>query len=204
MAIKLYSFSRATCTARVATILHEIKFPFELEVNLPPVFLEKQPFGQIPYIDDDGLILYETRAICWYLAAKHPRDAKAYALFEQAACVVLNNFDPSASKYVGESVIKPMLSGAKPDEAVVNAQVAILDKKLDGYEAILSKQRYPAGDSLTLADLFHIPYAPLVTVSGSDIMTREPNVATFKWYNELATRPSWLAIKDGVKSTNAY
>jgi glutathione S-transferase len=84
------------------------------------------------------------------------------------------------------------------DQAVVDAQLEILDKKLEGYEAILSKQRYVAGDvrtpfpfffnvrerslttfgqSFTLADLFHIPYAPLVASGGSDIMTRKPNVA---------------------------
>jgi glutathione S-transferase len=30
-------------------------------------------------------------------------------------------------------------------------------KSLDGYERILSKQKYIAGDGLTLADLFHVP-----------------------------------------------
>lgn len=54
--------------------------------------------------DDDGFILYESRAICRYLAAKHPEsglvpsDVKAAALFEQAASVEPSNFDPSASK----------------------------------------------------------------------------------------------------------
>jgi glutathione S-transferase len=46
--------------------------------------------------------LYETRAICRYIAAKYPAsgliptEPKANALFEQAAAVELTNFDPSA------------------------------------------------------------------------------------------------------------
>ncbi|KAJ7839347.1 glutathione S-transferase [Mycena olivaceomarginata] len=212
--LKLYGSSFATCTRRVGAVLHELKIPFELVsvdvmngAHKTPEYLEKQPFGQIPYIDDDGFILYETRAICRYLAAKYPAsgliptDPKANALFEQAASVEVSNFDPSASKAGFQLMMKGF--GSPYDQAVVDAQLEILDKKLEGYEAILSKQRYVAGDNFTLVDLFHIPYAPLVASDGSDIMTRKPNVA--RWYNELVARPSWLAYKDtGVQTTTEY
>ncbi|KAJ7123386.1 glutathione S-transferase [Mycena epipterygia] len=212
--LKLYGHTQATCTRRVATVLHELKVPFELiavdvanSEHKSPAYLEKQPFGQIPYIDDDGFILYETRATCRYIAAKHPEsgliptEAKAHALFEQAAAVELCNFEPSAGKIVAETVIKPMM-GVPPNTEIVASLLEVLDKKLDAYNAILGKQRYLAGDFLTLADLFHIPYAPLLVKGGSDIMTQKPNVA--RWYNELLARPSWLAYLDGVVTTTAY
>lgn len=57
MALKLYGYKSASCTQRVGAILHEKQIPFELhEVNLfggehkSPEYLEKQPFGQIPYL----------------------------------------------------------------------------------------------------------------------------------------------------------
>ncbi|KAJ7710434.1 glutathione S-transferase [Mycena rosella] len=213
--IKLYGSKHATCTRRVATILHELKVPFELvEVDLMagehkfPAYLEKQPFGQIPYIEDEGFILYETRAICRYIAAKYPAsgliptEPKANAIFEQAAAAEITNFDPSASKLVFETVLKPIFYKTAADAAVVEAQLAILEKKLDAYDVILSKHRYIAGESLTLADLFHIPYAPLLAAGGSDIMTQKPNVA--KWYKELIARPSWLAYEGGVTTTTSY
>ncbi|KAJ7174765.1 glutathione S-transferase [Mycena filopes] len=212
--LKLYGSKFATCTRRVATVLHELQVPFELvEVDLmngehkKPAYLAKQPFGQIPYIDDDGFILYETRAICRYVAAKHPQsgliptEPKANALFEQAAAAEVSNFDPSASK-AGLEFFKQKVMGMTPDQAIVDAELAALDKKLEGYEAILAKHRYVAGETITLADLFHLPYASLVTLGGSDIMTRRPNVA--RWYKELVTRPSWLAYLEGVKTTEAY
>ncbi|KAJ7728275.1 thioredoxin-like protein, partial [Mycena maculata] len=234
--LKLHGSQHATCTRRVWTILHELKVPFELvEVDLAKcehktaAHLDKQPFGQIPFIvsfDDDGFILYETRAICRYITAKHPasglipREAKANALFEQAAAVELTNFDPSAGKIVFEAVLKP-LYGMATDAAVVEAQLETLGKKLDAYDVILGKQRYVAGDvCLTLADLFHIPYAPmLAVVGGSNIMTKNPDVARCdvltpsgkikfdgpccRWYNELVARP-WPAYQGGVKTTTVY
>ncbi|KAJ6541212.1 glutathione S-transferase [Mycena vulgaris] len=209
--LKLYGMGSAACTRRVATILHEHQVPFELvEVDLMkgehkiPAFLAKQPFGQIPYIDDEGFILYETRAICRYIAAKYPAagllptEPKANALFEQAASTELTNFDPSATKLAVETFIMP----CKGDPAVVAAQLAILDEKLDAYDVILGEHRYLAGDALTIADLFHLPSAALLTAGGSEIMTRKPNVA--RWYNELIARPSWVAYLEGVKTTTVY
>ncbi|KAF7332913.1 Glutathione S-transferase [Mycena venus] len=211
--LKIYGAKGATCTRRVATILHELKVPFELiEVDVmkgehkTPEYLKKQPFGQIPYIDDDGFILYESRAICRYIAAKYPEsgliptEPKANALFEQAASAELTNFEPSASK-AGLELMK-RAAGWPSDQAVIDAQLPILDKKLEAYDAILSKQRFVAGDTLTLADLFHLPYGPLVASGENDVMTHRPNVA--RWYNELISRPSWLAYVDGVKTTTAY
>lgn len=57
MVLKLYGNSNSTCTKRVAIVLHEKKVPFEF-INIDfavgahkkPDYLEKQPFGQVPYI----------------------------------------------------------------------------------------------------------------------------------------------------------
>ncbi|KAJ7101264.1 glutathione S-transferase [Mycena belliarum] len=210
--LKLYGLPHVTCTRRVATTLAELRVPFELiEVQLSkgehkqPAYLAKQPFGQIPYIDDDGFIVYETRAICRYIAAKYPAkaliptDLKANAIFEQAASAELTNFDPPASQLVYELVLKKTLGGGETDPKTVEEQLAILEAKLSAYDVILGKTKYLAGDSITLADLFHVPYALLL---GNDIMTRKPNVA--RWYNELAARPSVVLFENGVKSTASY
>ncbi|KAF8182505.1 glutathione S-transferase [Mycena galopus ATCC 62051] len=210
--LKIHGAKVASCTRRVATILHELHVPFELievdwqnQAHKTPEFLKYQPFGQVPYIDDEGFIMYESRAICRYIAAKYPAsglipsDPKARALFEQAASVELSNFDPSASK-AGVHLNQKKL-GWSYNEAVITEQLKILDEKLDAYEVILSKHRYLAGETLTLADLFHLPYAAYVAYGG-DIMTCRPNVA--RWYTELVSRPSWLAYEEGVVTTKAY
>ncbi|KAF8645507.1 hypothetical protein AX16_007792 [Volvariella volvacea WC 439] len=213
MVLKLYGFSQSTCTTRVGIVLHEKQVPFELiSVDVmggehkTPEYLEKQPFGQIPYLDDDGFILYESRAICRYIAEKYadqgtsliPKDLKARALFEQAASIEAFDFDPYASNMVMEKIFKPY-KGLTPDEEVWSKLNESLKVKLDAYERILSKQKYLAGDEVTLADLFHIPYGVLSTVSGSDAINARPNVK--RWFDSITSRPSYQAVKDSVKST---
>lgn len=57
MVLKLYGSAMATCTRRVAVVLEEKNVPFELHgvdilagEHKSPAYLEKQPFGQIPYM----------------------------------------------------------------------------------------------------------------------------------------------------------
>ena len=69
MVLKLYGNIHSTCTARVRTVLEELSIPYELvelDFGKPgalktPEVLAVQPFGQIPYIDDDGFKLCESR-----------------------------------------------------------------------------------------------------------------------------------------------
>ena len=83
-----------------------IVIDFTKNEHKSPAFLAVQPFGQVPYLDDDGFTVYESRAICRYLALKYggvgtlipdPADLRRTALFEQAASVETSNFDAYAS-----------------------------------------------------------------------------------------------------------
>ncbi|KAJ7636465.1 thioredoxin-like protein [Roridomyces roridus] len=218
MVLKVYGLGVAVCTRRIATVLHELQIPFELvEVNLmagehkTPEFLEKNPFGQISYIDDDGFILYESRAICRYLATKYKSqllpaagDLQAKAIFEQACASEYCSFDPEAAKYVLETVLKPSLYGTTPDTAEATKILEALEPKIAAYDTILKKSRYVAGEKLTLADLFHLPIAPLLAVGGSDVMTSQRFQNVKHWYEELVGRASWKAYEGGVKTTLAY
>ncbi|KAF9222357.1 glutathione S-transferase [Gyrodon lividus] len=213
MVLKLYGFPLSTCTRLVGLICKEKDIPYELIVvdltkgeHKAPGYKEKQPFGQIPYIDDDGFILYESRAIARYLIKKYPNqgtpglvptDAKAEALFEQAASIEVSNFNATAAPLVVEKVFKPR-RGLQTDEAKVAEHLAALNAKLDVYEIILGKQKYLAGNTVTLADLQHLPYGSAVeTYAGyKEVFTSRPNVA--KWWNDISNRPAWLAVKDGA------
>ncbi|KAJ7663431.1 glutathione S-transferase, partial [Mycena rosella] len=143
-----------------------------------------------------------------YIAAKHPAaglipsEPKAHAIFEQAASAEFANFEPLVALILRETFFKPMMLGTTADLTVVEQPLAILEKNLAAYDVILGKQRYLAGDVLTLADLFHLPHAPYLAAGGSDIMTRKPNVA--RWYNELIAHPYFLAYEGGVKTTPVY
>ncbi|KAI0785898.1 glutathione S-transferase [Abortiporus biennis] len=213
MALKLYGNPFSTCTRRVITVLKEYNVPYEMVVidfskgeHKAPGFVEHQPFGQVPYIVDNDLEVYESRAICRYIAEKYrgkavsgkdlvplASDLKAFAKFEQAVSIESSNFDPFAGGIALERVYKP-LKGINTNEPLVVSYIAILEGKLDAYEKIFSKQKYLAGDDITIADLFHLPYGTMLPQQGVDALEnaqKRPNVA--RWWKELISRPSWIA-----------
>ncbi|TFL02157.1 glutathione S-transferase [Pterulicium gracile] len=210
----------STCSKRVAIVLHEKKVPFQFKpIDLSkgehktPEFLAKQPFGQVPYLEDDDFTLTESRAISRYIATKHAdqgtplipgTDAKSLARLDEAISYEANNFDTFAARAIYEGVFKKMMTGAEGDKDIVKGLINQLSAKLAVYETILSKQKYLAGDSITLADLYHLPYGSLLPYLGLDTLDNEsrPNVA--RWWKELQARPSWQAVKDGVKAVESY
>src|SRR5919206_3804583 len=90
--LKLYGFARVnkgarghTRDLRVLWTLEEIGMPYEIVgMDHPnhdldsPAYRALNPFGQIPVIDDDGVVVTESGAILLYLARKSgklmPRD----------------------------------------------------------------------------------------------------------------------------------
>lgn len=98
--------------------------------------------------------MYESRAIGHYIAAKYadqstpeliPTGVKEFGLFQQACSIEIWHFQEHAGKAHVEMFLKPML-GMTPDKEVYDRHIASVDKSLDVYEKILSKQKYLAGD----------------------------------------------------------
>jgi len=57
MVLKLFGSAMSTCTRRVGIVLHEKQIPFEFHSidfakaeHKSPEYIEKQPFGQVPYL----------------------------------------------------------------------------------------------------------------------------------------------------------
>ncbi|KAJ6454170.1 glutathione S-transferase [Mycena sanguinolenta] len=216
MVLKLYSPAVVGAgSAIVALTLAEKQVPFEfVPVNFAAKehktakYMAMHPFGQVPVIDDDGFIVYESRAICRYIADKYsdrgpdllPKGLKERALVEQAAAIEYATFHPAILSIVKEVVYKPR-QGLPIDQAALEEAVKELSAKLDVYEVILGKHRFLGGDEFSLADLCHYAYAPLLADYGVDIMTSKgPNVT--RWWNELMSRPTWVKLKaEGLKST---
>ncbi|APA16140.1 hypothetical protein SS1G_10295 [Sclerotinia sclerotiorum 1980 UF-70] len=210
MVLKLYGMARATCTQRVLTVLAEKDIDYELiSVNIfqgeqkQPSWLEKHPFGKVPLLDDDGFLIYESRAICKYLARKYADkgtklipadgDLKAYGLFEQACSLEQSYFDVGSFGVWFEHVIKQVKGlGATSPEAV-QQHLQGLEKTIAAYDQILSKQKYLAGDELTLADLYHLPHGTQALTWGlQDILGKYPHVN--RWWEELQARESWKGV----------
>lgn len=77
--MKLYDFAFSPNCRKVRAVAYELGIELELApVNLiqgeqrSPAFLQKNPNGRVPVLDDDGFVLWESIAIVRYLAAKQP------------------------------------------------------------------------------------------------------------------------------------
>ncbi|KAJ1302597.1 hypothetical protein OPQ81_002914 [Rhizoctonia solani] len=213
--VQLYGNVLSTCTKRVVAVCKEIGVKYELiPVNLATgehkskEFLEqKQPFGAVPVlVDEDGTQLYESRAICRYLTAKYgkgsgllpdPKDVKAYGLFEQAASIEYSSFDTPASGITWELRFASAY-GFPSDENLGRKHVSTLKGKMEGYERILSRHKYLAGDSVTLADLFHLPYGAEVNKIDASIIGSTPSVK--RWWDDISSRPAWKAADSELGS----
>ncbi|KAL8783526.1 MAG: hypothetical protein Q9213_004572 [Squamulea squamosa] len=118
-------------------------------------------------------------------------DDKAYGRFEQA-CSVEQSYFAAASETIGtELVIKKMKSLGPPDEARVAQAEADLNEVFGYYDKVLAKQRYLAGDELTLVDLFHLSNGSALKAFGyKGAFEKYPNVD--KWFTGLQDRETWI------------
>ncbi|PAV14999.1 glutathione S-transferase [Pyrrhoderma noxium] len=165
-----------------------------------PEYIAKHPFAQIPLIEDeDGFTLFESRAIARYIILKYapeggliPKGLKENALFEQSVSIESSNFTPHAID-ISIEFFKPITTGKQTDETRLAELNEIFNNKLKGYEAILSKNTYIAGNSLSLADLFHLPMGTLMTETmGFKGFDDYPNIK--RWWKDISSRPNWREI----------
>lgn len=109
--------------------------------------LERQPFGQVPFLDDGGLQLFESGACLLHLARKSsilmPSDPVGEADTVQWTLAALNSI---------EMVSVPWwflrMSGRKDNELT-----GWVTKRLDQLETVLSEREWLAADRFTVADL---------------------------------------------------
>ncbi|KAF6746841.1 hypothetical protein DFP72DRAFT_1175270 [Ephemerocybe angulata] len=189
-----------------------------------PEFDLRQPFGQVPCINDDGFILYESRDIARYICEKYPAHGPNFVQedtnespLRQAISVEQANFKPHIYKAVLEVFAKcpsrlllqatrkgeveynicRAINGIPPDEKGFAAPIAPLEKTRDIYEVVLAKQNSIARDQLSLADLFHVLFAPIFPGVGSNAMLeaecRQPHSSLSSIMYRL-TLPSTLAV----------
>ncbi|MFO0576535.1 MAG: glutathione S-transferase N-terminal domain-containing protein [Polyangia bacterium] len=200
--MKVYGHPLSTCTRKVLMTLAEKGSPHEFVMvdimkgeQKGAEHLARQPFGQIPVLEDGDFRMYESRAIARYLDETlpgpklTPADAKGRAIMEQWISVETSNFTPHAMKIIWEGLFKKF-QGVTGDEAVIQAGRTSISKTLDILNERLGQVPYLAGDDFTIADLGYMPYVEYLFAAGhGDLITSRPHVAA--WWSRISARPSW-------------
>lgn len=171
--VELYRHPLSGHSHRVELMLSLLGLAFDrIDVDLlagahrRPDFLARNPFGQVPVIDDDGFVLADSNAILVYLAKRHgagawlPEDA-------QGAAAVQRWLSVAAGPLVSGPATARLITvfGADHDPAVAIERSHALLRQLD---AALDARSWLVGERASIADVAlytYVAHAPEGNVS---------------------------------------
>jgi glutathione S-transferase len=123
-------------------------------------YLQRNPNGKVPLLDDDGFYLWESHAIIQYLADKsdeqtlYPRACQARADVNRWLFWSAYHFTPAIGLISRERVSKKMVGGSgEPDLAQIAHGEVLLSAAAQVLDTHLADKQWIAQDRLTLADL---------------------------------------------------
>ena len=202
--LKLYGFARVNKIARgntrdlrVLWTLEEIGLPYEIVgMDHPnhdldaPSYRALNPFGQIPVIDDDGVVVTESGAILLYLARKSgklmPRDLAGEAQVRRWSIAALNTVElPLLSMWFVN------MSGGK-DTKPSQALHGWSDMRLRQLDGWLADRSYVATDDFTVADILMTH----VLDAGTPNEMLQPYANLLAYRARCTGRPAWKKTVD--------
>lgn len=162
-AIRLYRLDLSGHCHRVELFLSLLRLPYEVvDVDLragehkAPAFLARNPFGQVPVIEDGEVTLADSNAILVYLEGRYapgrwlPREPLAAARVQQWLSVAAG---PLA---YGAAAARVIALFCKPDDPA--PAIARGHQLLGVMESQLARANWLAGDTPTLADIANYSY----------------------------------------------
>lgn len=158
--IKLYRFRLSGHSHRVELFLSLLGLPFEkVEVELgkgenkTPDFLALNPFGQVPVIEDHGVVLADSNAILVYLASNYDHERRWYPADPAGAAAVQRWLSVAAGPLLMGPAFARLVGifNAKHDldrtHAVAKNLFAVMESELD------RQGGYLVADHPTIADI---------------------------------------------------
>jgi len=158
-----------------------------------PDYRALQPFGQVPILEEDGHVLFESGAIVLYIGERSeallPRDAAARARATQWLIAALNSIEPYVMNvalidlfYVNEEWAKLRRPGA----------VEFLQRRLGALSKSLGDKPHLDGDRFTAGDLMMTTV--LRMLRHTDIVTSDPRLAAY--IERCTARPAFKRALD--------
>jgi glutathione S-transferase len=152
-----------------------------------PEFLRLSPRGEIPVLDDDGFIVWDSQAILGYLARRHapswlPLDPVPLA--ETLRWLSVAGVDMTSGVRAARAVVKFGMPGdLEKAQAIARRTIAMIETRLAGREWLV-------GDRPTIADVAIYPYTMLAPEAGVPLDERP---AIQSWAARFAALPGYAA-----------
>jgi glutathione S-transferase len=194
--MRLYDYPDCPFAQKVRVVLAEKELEYETvfvdlrkgEHRQDPEFLKLNPYGKVPVLIDDEVIVYDSTIINEYLEDEYPHPAllpedsgaRARARLLEDFCD--NSFLPSAGFVVAE-MSKPE---AERDVDRVQRYRTELARGLARLEGFFAGKEYLV-DQYSLADIAFVPAVLILERLGVEIDPRLRQVAA--WIERLRARP---------------
>jgi glutathione S-transferase len=199
--IRLYDYPDCPFAQKVRVVLAEKDLEFEkILIDLrkgeqkSPEFLKLNPYGKVPVLIDDDVVVYDSTIINEYLDEEYPipalmpEDSQGKAQVRTLEDYCDNSFIPPTTVLLAQA-LKP--EGERDEPRVEQAREELrrclyyLREKLDG-------RQYLVGSQFTLADA---AFAPRMIVLGRLGFEFEPALAPVQqWVERIRARPSVASL----------
>ena len=163
-----------------------------------PEYLEINPAGRVPAIEDDGFKLSQSDAICKYLCALcGPSAFYPEEIHEQA---IVNQWIDFASQQILQAMgrlffnrVIAKFTGEEPDERSIATGESMLGRDLALAEKQLQNDDYLLGEKITLADVTLIAALEPAEMVGLDL-SAYPSIT--RWRTTIMNRDFYKRVHE--------
>ncbi|WP_428533689.1 glutathione S-transferase family protein [Rhodopila sp.] len=163
--------------------------------QLTPQYLALNPNKKMPTLEDDGFVLWESNAILFYLAAKHPEkglwpsDLKGQADVLRWLAWESAHWDAESCGMVSyEKASKAVLGLGPPDPAFIARGEQNFARFAAVLDDALASKTWLIGEQLTIADFSVGGVVPSAEAMGLPIGDY-PEIT--RWYKRLSALSGW-------------
>jgi glutathione S-transferase len=184
---------------RVRWALEEAGLPYRTRLleqgdQDKPDYRALQPFGQVPILEEDGVVLFETGAIVLHIGerceALLPKDPAARARATQWLIAALNSIEPHV---MNVAVIDIFYADQEWAKLRRPGAVQFVEKRLAGLSKALGDKPYLDGDRFTAGDL--MMSTVLRILRHTEIVTSDQRLAAY--IERCTARPAFRRALDG-------
>lgn len=158
-----------------------------------PEHMARHPLGKAPTLTHEGKTLFESSAICRYLASVEKSElypvANPYQCgqIDQWMAFFASHLGRVTNSYAFEKVAKVKYGFGTPNNEAMEAALGEIKTQMPMLDAHLASNDFLVGQTLTIADCYAFAYMENAELADFPL-SEYPNV--LRWYSEMRERPA--------------
>jgi glutathione S-transferase len=170
-------------------LLEEVQIDYEAAAHQRPEYRALNPNAKFPTLVDGDFVLWESNAICQYLAVQVPQsgllpvDERLRADVARWQSWELSHFSPPAARLIGQNMLgRHVAQSAAENEKEFRRYAAVLDQHLRGKSFLVAER-------LTIAD-FSVAHLLMYAEKGKLPIGDYPEIV--RWFASVEEQPGWI------------